>query len=389
MARGLNRIWVRFGLWIAATLLTSIALLSACAWAFDALEYNQFYKSLPETVRVELDDLVERNMESSPRAMQIYGEYWRGEVFFGEQVSAVIALLICLPFGLAMGFFVSRYITRPLASMVEVAQRVAHGDFSSTRVVEEGAHGELKEVVHTFNAMLDALQKLKAERQASAASISHELRTPLSVLKTHLHALCDGVIAPSELEFRLLLAQTEHLGRLIDDLHTLAMAEAGEMSLRRERLSLGALVRASLQELQPQLQQAEMALSLLLPQDDALSTIRADPLRMRQIIANLVGNAVRHAASGHWLEVEVRNLRDAQGHIWIELLVSDAGPGLPQELRAHPFRRFAMAPGRRKREGSGLGLSIVQALTELQGGVAHAESSPRGGARFRLRFAPA
>ena len=340
-------------------------------------------------MRVELDDLIERDLDNSPRAMQIYGEYWRGEVFFGEQVSLFIGLLVCLPFGLAMGFFVSRYITRPLASMVEVAQRVAHGDFSSTRVVEEGAHGELKEVVHTFNAMIDALQKLNAERQASAASISHELRTPLSVLKTHLHAMCDGVIAPSELEFRLLLAQTEHLGRLIDDLHTLAMAEAGEMSLRKERLSLAALVRESLQELQPQLQQAEMALSQVLPEDDAVSTIRADPLRMRQIIANLVGNAVRHASSGRWLEVEVRPMRDGQGHIWIELLVSDAGPGLPPELRTHPFRRFAMAPGRRKREGSGLGLSIVQALTELQGGVAHAESAPGGGARFRLRFAPA
>ena len=389
MARGLNRIWVRFGFWIAGTLLSTIALLSACAWAFNAVQYNQFYQSLPSAVRVELDDLIERDLDNSPRAMQIYGEYWRGEVFFGEQVSLFIGLLVCLPFGLAMGFFVSRYITRPLASMVEVAQRVAHGDFSSTRVVEEGAHGELKEVVHTFNAMIDALQKLNAERQASAASISHELRTPLSVLKTHLHAMCDGVIAPSDQEFRLLLAQTEHLGRLIDDLHTLAMAEAGEMSLRKERLSLGALVRESLQELQPQLQHAQMVLSQVLPEDDAVSTIRADPLRMRQIIANLVGNAVRHAASGHWLEVEVRNLRDAQGHIWIELLVSDAGPGLPQELRTHPFRRFAMAPGRRKREGSGLGLSIVQALTELQGGVAHAESSARGGARFRLRFAPA
>lgn len=389
MARGLNRIWVRFGFWIAATLLSSIALLSACAWAFNAVQYHQFYQSLPDPIRMELDDLVERKMDSSPRAMQIYGEYWRGEVVFGEQVSLLIGLLVCLPFGLAMGFFVSRYITRPLASMVEVAQRVAHGDFNSARVVEEGAHGELKDVVHTFNTMIDALQKLNAERQASAASISHELRTPLSVLKTHLHALCDGVISPSETEFRLLLAQTEHLGRLIDDLHTLAMAEAGEMSLRKERLSLAVLVRESLRELQPQLQQAQMHLSLVLPDDDARSLVRADPLRMRQIIANLVGNALRHAASGKWLEVEVALVRDAQGYAWVELRVSDAGPGLPQELRAHPFRRFAMAPGRRKREGSGLGLSIVQALTELQGGMAQAATSARGGARFCLRFAAA
>ncbi len=77
---------------------------------------------------------------------------------------------------------------------------------------------------------------------------------------------------------------------------------------------------------------------------------------------------------------------DAEDNGWVQLEISDAGPGLPQELRAHPFQRFAQAPGKRRREGSGLGLSIVRALTESQGGTVHTDTSPRGGTRFTLRF---
>ncbi|MDR2334337.1 MAG: HAMP domain-containing protein [Burkholderiaceae bacterium] len=385
MARRLNRIWVRFGLWIAGTVLSTIALLSFCAWAFSSVQYYQFYKTLPEKVRMELDELTANDLEDSPRAMQIYGQYWRGDTLFGEQMSLLIGLIVCLPFGLTVGFWVSRYVTRPLASIVEVAKRVEQGDFSA-RAVATGAHGEMGEVVHTFNNMIDSLDELEAERRATAASISHELRTPLTVLKARLHAVCDGVIVADEAEFRALLAQTEHLGRLVDDLHTLSIAEAGQLSLKKQRLCLCALLGEALSHLQPQLQEAGMELELTLPVDEAESDIRADPDRMRQIIANLVSNAMRHAAQGRWLGVDVQSLIDENGEAWVQLGISDAGPGLPQELRNHPFQRFAMAPGKRKREGSGLGLSIVRALTESQGGTVQSIPSPRGGTRFILRF---
>ena len=385
MARNLNRIWVRFGLWIAATVLSTIALLSACAWGFFNWQYSHFYQALPDAVRVELDDLTARDLEDSPRAVQIYGQYWRGDMFFGEQMSLLIGLIVCLPFGLVVGFWVSRYVTRPLASIVEVAQRVEQGDFSA-RAVAEGAHGEMGEVVHTFNTMVDSLQELEDERRATAASISHELRTPIAVLKARLHALCDGVITVDEAELVTLLSQTEHLGRLVDDLHTLSMADANQRSLEQERLNLGVVVAETLAQLQPQIAAANMQLDLSLHSDDADSDIRADPVRMRQIITNLVSNALRYAGKGHWLGVTVQPVTGADGHALVELAVSDAGPGLPKELLAHPFQRFAVAPGKRRREGSGLGLSIIRVLTQVQGGTVHTDASPRGGARFTLRF---
>ncbi|MDR0225829.1 MAG: HAMP domain-containing protein [Burkholderiaceae bacterium] len=392
MALGLsfNRIWVRFGLWITATVLSTIALLAIGVLVFSEIQYRDFYSSLPPAVQVELDQLNAQSLEDSPRAMEIYGQYWTGDLLFGEKWSLVIGLLICLPFGLAVGFWVSRLVTRPLASMVEVAKRVEQGDFSA-RALPGKAHGELAEMVEAFNRMIDALETLEAERRATAASISHELRTPLTVLQARLHAICDGVIAADEGELHALLSQVEHLGRLVGDLHTLSMADAGQLSLQRQRLDLAALVADMLDQLHPQLQQHGMQLDLALPAptDEGLTDIRADADRMRQIVSNLVSNAMRHAASGQWLGVHLTVESHAGDRPMVTLRISDAGPGLPSELRAHPFQRFAQVPGKRRREGSGLGLSIVHALTTSQGGSVDAGDSTRGGTCFTLRFPPA
>lgn len=389
MALGLNfnRIWVRFGLWITATVLSTIALLAIGVLVFSEIQYRDFYNSLPPAVQVELDELHAQSLEDGPRAMEIYGQYWTGDLLFGEKWSLVIGLLICLPFGLAVGFWVSRRVTRPLASMVEVAKRVEQGDFSA-RALPGRAHGEMAEMVETFNGMIDALETLEAERRATAASISHELRTPLTVLQARLHAICDGVIAADGQELHALLSQVEHLGRLVGDLHTLSMADAGQLSLQKQRLDLAELVAETLDHLHPQLQQHGMRLEMGLPapSDIGAADVRADADRMRQILSNLVSNAMRHAASGQWLGVQLTLETDAAGHLQVVLRISDAGPGLPSELRAHPFQRFAQAPGKRRREGSGLGLSIVKALTVSQGGSVEAGDSEQGGTCFTLRF---
>ena len=395
MVRGLNRIWVRFGLWIAGTVLSTVALLSLSAWGISKVQDHYFYLALPEAVRAEYDQLTSNDTVSDPqRVVQIYTQYWPGGLLFSDQVSLLVGLAIGLPFGLGVGFWVSRYVTRPLASIVEVAQRVERGDFGA-RAVVEGSLGEMGDVVLTFNKMVDSLQELESERLATAASISHELRTPLSVLKAHLHAICDEVIEPTPQEFQALLTQTEHLGRLVDDLHTLSIADAGQISLQKQRLNLAALVAEVLEQLQPQLQMAGMQAQLSQPPEEHDSDIRADPDRMRQIIVNLVSNAIRHARDGHWVGLSIACVAGPAGNDaqdpgpWVQLQVDDAGPGLPHELRAHPFQRFAQAPGRRRRDGSGLGLSIVRVLTEAQGGQVQAGSSARGGARFTLRFAQA
>ena len=172
------------------------------------------------------------------------------------------------------------------------------------------------------------------------------------------------------------------------DLHTLSMADAGQLSLRKERVDLATLVSNVVDELRPHMQKQDMAVSLDLPMldGDDSTDIRADADRLRQITSNLISNVLRHASSGRWLGVKVHTQSDEQGTPWVLLEVSDAGPGLADDLRSHPFQRFAQLPGKRRREGSGLGLSIVHALVVSQGGTVDASRSERGGAQFTVRF---
>ena len=332
MALGLNRIWVRFGLWITAAVLLAIASLAIGVLAFSELQYREFYRHLPSPVKNELETLKSQDLEDSPRALQIYSEYWEGDRLFGEKWSLVIGLAVSLPFGMAVGFWISRRITSPLASMVEVAARVERGDLAS-RAVKGNAHGEMAEM-------------------------------------------------------KTLLGQVEHLGRLVGDLHTLSMADAGQLSLRKERIDLAALVGDVVEDLHPQLQKLDMALSLDLPMQDGdgSTDIKADVDRLRQITTNLISNVLRHASSGHWLSIRVHTTSDHQNQSWVTLEVGDAGPGLAPEVQAHPFQRFVQAPGKRRREGSGLGLSIVKALVTSQGGTVSTGVSERGGALFTVRF---
>ena len=106
MALGLNRIWVRFGLWITAAVLLSIASLAIGVLAFSELQYREFYRHLPSPVRTELEALKSQDLEDSPRALQIYSEYWEGDRLFGEKWSLVIGLAVSLPFGMAVGFWI-------------------------------------------------------------------------------------------------------------------------------------------------------------------------------------------------------------------------------------------------------------------------------------------
>lgn len=131
-----------------------------------------------------------------------------------------------------------------------------------------------------------------------------------------------------------------------------------------------------------------MALSLDLPMQDGdgSTDIKADTDRLRQITTNLISNVLRHASSGHWLSIRVHTSSDHQNQSWVILEVGDAGPGLADEVQAHPFQRFVQAPGKRRREGSGLGLSIVKALVTSQGGTVSTGISERGGALFTVRF---
>lgn len=385
MARLLGRIWVRFGLWIAATVLLTIGVLAAGVLLFAQVQYRSFERALPPQVRQELGQLEERDLEDSPRALEIYSTYWKGDLLFGEKVSLLVGLAICLPFGLIAGFWVSRTITQPLESMATAAQHIARGDLSM-RAEPGGQRGEMADMVRHFNDMTDALEKYERERKAATAAISHELRTPLTILRARLHAACDGVIAPSADEFRHLLDQVEHLGRLVDDLHMLSMAEAGRLPLHREPLDLLELARDALYRHEIRLTGLGIESHVVANVEQAF--VDGDKDRLRQVISNLIENASRHARAGGWLQLELSVTDgDASAVPMAVLAFEDAGPGLSDEVRERLSRGFAIGERDSRAGGaSGLGLSIVRMLVTQHGGDVRADRSSRGGTRFTVRL---
>ncbi|MES2024937.1 MAG: ATP-binding protein [Pseudomonadota bacterium] len=380
MARYLDRIWIRFGLGIAATVLVTMVVMGATSYIYGQVEFERFRDSLPEQVRVEFDLLNARDMDDSPRAMEIYQQYWLGNRWDTDVFAIIIDLLVCLPFGLVAGLWTSRMVTQPVQSIAEAARRVAVGDFS-VRAHARSQGGEMTSLVNDFNHMTDALETLERERKSTMAAISHELRTPLAVLQARLHAICDGVIPADPKEFSRLLEQVRHLTRLVSDLHTLSVADAGRLSLHRKELDLVALVRDVLAKYASRLEAHGMQAELTIQGEIPL--IQADEDRLHQMLNNLIENALQYAQSGGWLGIDLQS-KDND----VVISVSDAGEGLSADMHEQVFQRFHRLDPSRNRAtgGSGLGLSIVRALVELQGGTVSIDKAERGGARFVIQL---
>ena len=285
MARVLDRIWVRFGLGIAATVLVTMGVMALTSIIYGQIEYERFHESLPESVRVEFDMLNARDLDDSPRALEIYRQYWQGNGWDTDIYAIIIDLLVCLPFGVVAGLWTSRMVTQPVQSIAEAAHRVALGDFS-VRAHARSKGGEMTDLVNDFNHMTDALETLERERKSTMAAISHELRTPLAVLQACLHAICDGIIPSDTKEFSRLLEQVRHLTRLVEDLHTLSVADAGRLSLHRRELDLVALVNDVLDKYASRLATHHMQAEVILHGD--IPHIPADPDRLHQMINNLI-----------------------------------------------------------------------------------------------------
>ncbi|KAF7599312.1 MAG: two-component sensor histidine kinase [Candidatus Dactylopiibacterium carminicum] len=379
MARRLDRIWVRFGLGIACTVLVTVAVLGGTIFTYGHLQFARFYKALPAEARGELEILRAQGQVWTPRIAAIYTQYRPEDTPWDvDALTILVGLLACLPVGLISGFWISRMVTRPISAIAGTAGRVALGDFTARAQVPRSS-GELTELAQDFNKMVQALESLERERKSTLAALSHELRTPLAVQQARLHALCDGVIVADETEFRRLLDQSQHLSRLVNDLHMLSVADAGRLSLQRVPLNLAALAQDCLHDHASRL--AEQGMHAELVTQGTVPHILADADRMRQVLNNLVENAIRYAHDGGWLQITLAATQEE-----VRLTVSDAGKHAAARVDERIFERFARLEGSRNRAtgGSGLGLSIVQTLVELHGGKVGVAPSIRGGTCFTV-----
>ncbi len=209
-----------------------------------------------------------------------------------------VFMLALLMFGSSVGVFVIgrslRRATQPIEEMMDAADHVAQGDYAA-RVTERGPR-DVRHLAHAFNSMSERLQLNDEQRRRLLADISHELRTPLTVLQGNLEGMLDGIYQPDAARLESLVEETRVMSRLIDDLRTLADADSGTLKLQREPTDLGLLANEVIASFRGQAQSGGVSLSVEAAPD--LPLIEIDPARIRQVLTNLIANALRYTTSG-------------------------------------------------------------------------------------------
>lgn len=291
--------------------------------------------------------------------------------------SALIGGGIAIGLALFLSTVLIVQILRPLRALSRATERVADGDMPDE--VNLKTHDELGRLGDSFNHMLESLRLSETVRHTMTADIAHELRTPVTIIQGTLEAILDGIYDASEEFITPIYEETLHLGRLIDDLRDLALAEAGELRLEKDRVNIIELIQ---QVSETAFMAREDAPTLHLDIPKGLPEIQLDRKRFRQVIANLLSNAIRYTPKDGDIYIHARRIN---GHI--EMSVSDTGPGIKPEDLQHLFERFYRGdPARGRSAGSGLGLAIVKQWVEAHGGSIEAENRKSGGARFVIHI---
>jgi signal transduction histidine kinase len=276
--------------------------------------------------------------------------------------------------GVGLGGLLAYQIVAPLRRLRSAASAIAAGDLSQR--VGVTSRDEIGDLAGAFNHMAAELQRHQALRRDLVADIAHELRTPLSVVRGSLEAMLDGVHPLDEAHVVPVYEETLLLQRLVDDLRLLSLADAGQLALERRPVDLGQLVSSVVEAAHVAAQ--ESAVTLEVRVGDGLPLVEGDGQRLRQVINNLVSNALGHTPAGGRVEISVQAAAGG-----VEVTVADTGPGIAADDLPYMFERFYRGDRSRARGGgTGLGLSIARKLVEAHGGRISVESVPGQGARF-------
>jgi signal transduction histidine kinase len=278
------------------------------------------------------------------------------------------------------GITASRILASPITKLAKAAQAIETGDLS-TRVNINTKAQEIDELAHAFNRMAAGLQRGEELRNNLMADVSHELRTPLTVLEGNLRAALDHVYSLDEAEIANLYNQTHHLIRLVNDLRELALAEAHQLPLTLAPTNLTQLMQEASQVFEPLAEEKGVQMVQKL---DQLPPVVVDEVRIRQVLHNLLHNALRHTPSGGTVTLQGKTQANA-----VQLAVQDTGDGLEAGQISAVFDRFYRGDKSRSRDtgGSGLGLAIVKAIVEAHHGRVSARSDGNGkGTTFAIEL---
>jgi signal transduction histidine kinase len=291
---------------------------------------------------------------------------------------AVAASAVALLLGLAL----ARNLTRPLRRLTEAIHAMAAGKLEQR--VDIRSRDEIGELASAFNSMSAQLTQSNQARRQMTADIAHELRNPLMVMTGYIEALRDGVLRPSPERFDMMYEEAQQLQRLVADLRTLSLADAGELALMTQVVEPAVLLVRAAESYTPAAQKA--GVSLVVEPGTAVPDVNVDVERMVQVLANLVTNAIRHTPAGGTVTLGAH--REQGG---TAITVADTGEGIAPDVLPRIFDRFYRADKARSQSGdeSGLGLAIVKSIIASHGGTVDVTSELGKGTTFTVHLSAA
>ncbi len=309
-------------------------------------------------------------------AAAVHGDFSNDTIIaLFRQVSnegAWVALVITLIAALLLSYWFMRSIHQPLQSLEQVIQRFNEGDLTAR--VPPNPIPELHQLGLTLNSAAARLQGVEERRQEMVGDLAHELGTPLTVIRGYLEMIQEGRLNFSPAVAQQLTEEAKRMSRLLESLQTISKVEAGSLPLHLQALDVLPNLRDTVNNFAVQAQENHCHLSLECP--DTLPPVFVDPDRVKQILSNLISNAIRYAPR---TTINIR-VWIVQPFLWVA--VSDTGIGIAADELPFIFERFWRSKCNAESDGSGLGLAIAKRLVEVQGGQIEVESELGKGSTF-------
>ncbi|MGA5656359.1 sensor histidine kinase [Rahnella contaminans] len=368
--------------WICVRILTlaigSVILIALCMWLRFVIENLWVLHHMSPAMRAEFEVLRSNPELNLARFHEIVDQGWGARysdpsIASADWMMVGILVVVVIPFIVLLGLKAARPLSSQFSRLAQVARSVTKGDFNTRAEAVKNAPSELIQFTDDFNAMMLQLSRYERELRASHVAMAHELRSPLTAAVGRLQGMLDGVFQPEPRQLQMVMKQLLHLNRLIDELHLLSLADAGQLNLHKTSLDLAELLRERVAWLRPQLAEAGFDITVT---PDIPCPYVGDPFRLGQVFTILMENALRYAQEGHRLDIAISHSEGG-----VEIAFRDHGPGVDAGFLPVMFERFSRAESSRARHsgGSGLGLSIARAICEAHGGGIRALLKEQGG----------